>query len=62
MTAWIGPDIGGERADGTPGTVLPQHRIWMRLFGVACAVCGAIVLATTFLGLWGPGAEGQSTP
>ena len=60
--AWIGPDVGGEKPDGSPGPVPPRQRFWVRLFGVVCVLCGAMLLIATLLG-WRPqGAEGPPTP
>ena len=62
VTAWIGPDVGGEREDGTSGPVPEGQRFWIRAFGVACVVGGVVLLVITALGLQGPGAEGPPTP
>jgi hypothetical protein len=56
-TVVVGPDVGGENPDGTNGPVKPEHRIWMRLFGVGCIVCGVILLIATLLGFRAPPGE-----
>jgi hypothetical protein len=49
-TVVVGPDVGGEKPDGTPGPVPEHQRIWMRLFGVGCILCGVFLLIATLLG------------
>jgi len=60
--AWIGPDVGGERPDGSSGPVPPRERIWMRLLGLTCIVFGVALLIATLLGFHGQGAEGPPIP
>jgi hypothetical protein len=53
VTVWIGPDVAGEKPDGTSGPVAPEKRFWVRAFGIGCVVCGMALLVATLLGFRG---------
>lgn len=62
LTLWAGPDLSGEKPDGTPGPVPPDERRKLQVFGVLCVVCGVCVLVATLLGYRAPPADGPGVP
>jgi hypothetical protein len=61
-TVLVGPDVGGEKEDGSPGPVPPRQRFWVRAFGMACIAGGTFLLVATLLGVRWQGAEGPPSP
>lgn len=59
VTAWLGP-THGVREDGTPFP--PSERRWVRLFGIAVSVCGAVLLVATLLGFRGQPLDDAPVP
>lgn len=62
LTAWAGPDLCGEKEDGTPGPVGPEERRRLLVFASICIVCGLVVLVATLLGFQAPLATEPGVP
>jgi len=62
LVAWAGPDLCGEKEDGTPGPVEPEERPRLLMFAAACIVCGLVLLVATLLGFQAPRATEPGVP
>jgi hypothetical protein len=52
VTAWVGPDLKDE--DDPARERSPRQRLLIRLFGLALALCGVVVIGAALLGFRPP--------